>query len=161
MKREIYIYSILGIITCFLIFYQFNFQLDEEESIASSIKEIKGIKQLSIDINCNVFFVEGEGEHILMEGPAKKLLRIETSIHDGFVNITEHKRTFLAGIFSFLNIEENNINIYITVNDLDSFNFSFIDESKSIKYTSGECIGLILQKGQKILIESILINSRL
>ena len=160
MKREIYIYSILGIITCFLIFYQLNLQTDDGESIASNIKKIKGINQLSIDINCNVFFVEGEGEHILVEGPAKKIDRIETSIHDGYVYITEHKKTFLAGIFSFLNFEENNINIYITVNDLDDFNFSFIDESKSIKYTSGECIGLILQKGQKILIESIFKNSR-
>ena len=160
MKREIYIYSILGIITCFLIFYQFNFQLDEEESIASNIKKIKGINQLSIDINCNVFFVEGEGDHILVEGPAKKLLRIETSIHDGSVNITEHKKTFLAGIFSFFNIEENNINIYITVKDLDNFNLSFIDENKALKYISGECIGLSLNKGQKIRIKSILVNSR-
>jgi len=160
MKREIYIYSILGIITCFLIFYQFSFQIDEEESIASSIKKISGINQLSIDIDCNIFFVEGEGEHILVEGPAKKLVRIETSIHDGSVNITEHKKTFLAGIFSFLNIEKNNINIYITVKDLDNFNLSFIDENKAIKYISGECIGLSLHKGQKIMIESTIINSR-
>ncbi len=159
MKREIYIYSILGIITCFLIFYQFNFQIDEEESIASNIKKIKGINQLSIDIKCNVFFVEGEGEHILVEGPARKLLRIETNTHDGSVNITEHKKTLLAGIFSFLNIEENDINIYVTIKDLDNFNFSFIDENKAIKYISGECIGLSLNKGQKIMIESILVNS--
>jgi len=160
MKREIYIYSILGIITCFLIFYQFNFKIDEGEMITSSIKKIKGINQLTIDVSCNVFLVEGEGEHILVEGPAKKIDKIETSTQDGCVKITEHKKTFLAGIFSFLNIEENDINIYITVKELESFNFSFIDESKTVKYTSGECIGLILLKGQKIMIESMLINSR-
>ncbi len=160
MKREIYIYSILGIITCFLIFYQFNLQIDEGESIASNIKKIQGINQLSIDINCNVFFVEGEGEYILVEGPAKKLGKIETLIQEGSVIVTEHKKTFLAGIFSFLNFEENNINIYITVKDLDKFNFSFIDEIIALKYISGECIGLSLNKGQKIMIESILINSR-
>ena len=114
---------------------------------------------MTIDINCNVFFVEGEGEHILVEGPAKKLEKIETLIHEGSVIITEHKKTFLAGIFSFLNFEENNINIYITIKDLDSFNFSIIDERISLKYTSAECIGLILQKGQKIRLESILINN--
>ena len=159
MKREIYIYSILGIITCFLIFYQFNFHVDEGETIASNIKKIKGINQLTIDINSNVFFVEGEGEHILVEGPAKKLERIETLIHNGSVIITEHKKTFLAGIFGFLSFEENDINIYITVKDLDSFNFSIIDERIPLKYTSSECIGLILKKGQKIMIESILINN--
>ena len=160
MKREIYIYSILGIITCFLIFYQVNFQVDEAESIASNIKKIKGINQLSIDINCNVFFVEGDGDHILVEGPAKKLKKIQTLIHKESVIVTEHKKTFLAGIFSFLNFEENNINIYITVKDLDNFDFSYIDETKTLKYISGECIGLSLHKGQKIMIESILINSR-
>jgi hypothetical protein len=128
--------------------------------MASSIKKIRGINQLSIDINCNVFFVEGKGEHILLEGPAKKLLRIETSVHDGSVYIYEHKKTFLAGIFSFLSIEKNNINIYIPVENLDNFNFSFIDKNKAIKYISGECIGLSLHKGQKIMIESVLINSR-
>ena len=159
MKREIYIYSILGILTCFLIYYQLNFKIDEEQRIASSIKKINGISQLTIDINCNVFIVEGEGEHILVEGPEKKINLIETSNQGGCVSITEHNKTFLASVFSFLNFEENDINIYITVKDLNNFDFSFIDDSKTIKYISGECIGLILLKGQKIMIESTLINS--
>lgn len=159
MKREIYIYSILGILTCFLIFYQLNFITDEEQRTASSIKKINGISQLTIDVNCNVFLVEGAGEHILVEGPEKKIDWIETSNQGGCVKISESKKTFLASVFSFLNIEENDINIYITVKDLDNFDFSFIDDSKTIKYISGECIGLILLKGQKIMIESILINS--
>ena len=159
MKREIYIYSILGLLTCFLIFYQLNFNIDEGEMIASNIKKINDINQLTVDVNCNVFLVKGDGEHILVEGPAKKIGRIVTSTRDGCVKVTEHKKTFLAGIFNFLHIEENDINIYITVKDLDSFNFSFIDENKTVKYTSGECIGIILLKGQKIIIESLLINS--
>lgn len=159
MKREIYIYSILGLLTCFLIYYQLNFKTDEGEQVASNIKKINGINQLIIDVNCNVFLVEGEGGRILIEGPVKKIDKIKTFTQDGCVKITEYKKTFLAGIFSFLYVEENDINIYITVKDLDNYNFSYIDESKAIKYTSGECIGLILLKGQKIMIESILINS--
>lgn len=159
MKREIYIYSILGILTCFLIYYQLNYKIDEEQRIATSIKKINGINQLTIDVNCNVFLVEGEGEHILLEGPEEKIEGIETSNQGGCVNITEHNKTFLASLFRFLNIEENDINIYITVKELDNFDFSFIDDSKTIKYVSGECIGLILLKGQKIMIESILTNS--
>ena len=104
--------------------------------------------------------MEGDGEHILVEGPAKKLEKIETLIREGSVIVTEPKKTFLAGIFSFLNFEENNINIYITVKDLEKFSFSFIDEGKALKYVSGECIGLSLYRGQKIMIETILINSR-
>ena len=159
MKREIYIYSILGILTCFLIYIQLNFRTDEEQEIASSIRKINDIKQLIIDLNCNVYLMQGEGEHLLLEGPQKKISRIIASNQNGCVKISQHKKTFMAGVFNFLDFEENNINIYITVKDLSHFDFSFIEDSKTIKYVSGECIGLILSKGQTIMIESILVNS--
>jgi len=160
MKREIYIYSILGIFTCFLIYYQFNFSFDKTEEITSKIKQITDINHLLIDVNCNIFLIEGDGEHILVEGPDSKIQQIQAIDCDGCIRITKSKGTFLAGLFDIYNAKQNNINIYITINDLEDFKFSNIDENMNIKYISSECLGLILSRGQKLIIESKFINSR-
>jgi len=158
MKREIYIYSILGIFTCLLLYFQFNWS-DKELKSTSSIQELKGMNQLTIDFRCNVFLVEGEDEFILIEGPAKKIRQIETFTTYGCVKIRENKKTLLAGIFNLFIPEPNDINIYITVNDLNIFKLSYIDEESNIKFNSIDCLGLILMKGEKLMIESKQIKS--
>jgi hypothetical protein len=154
MKREIYIYSILGILTCFLIFYQFSNNHNETEESTSKIQSISELSQLCIDVNCNVFLVEGDGQHILMEGPVKKLKHIQAISNGSCIKITKSTSTFLAGVFRIFESKGNDINIYITLKDLDDIKFSHIDELSSVKFTSSDCMGLILSKGQKLIIES-------
>jgi len=154
MKREIYIYSILGVFTCFLIFYQFSKDNDEADENTSKIQAISELSQLCIDVDCNVFLVEGDAQHILMEGPGKKLKHIKAVDNEGCIKITKNTGTFLAGVFRIFKSKENDINIYITLKDLDDIKFSYIDELSSVRFTSKECMGLILSRGQKLIIES-------
>jgi hypothetical protein len=159
MKREIYIYSILGVFTCLLIFYQFNFKLNETGNISSKIKSITNIDQLLINVNCNIFIVEGEDQNILLEGPDRKIRQIQAVSMDDCISISREKETFPASILGIFNLEKNDINIYITINDFDNIRISTVDELNNIKYTSAECMGLILSRGQKLLIESKFIKS--
>jgi hypothetical protein len=153
MKREIYIYSILGVFTCFLIFYQFShFQNDREEN-TSKIHANSDLSQLCIDVDCNVFLVEGDEQHILMEGPVNKLKHIQAIKNEDCIRITKNTSAFLAGIFNLFNSKKNDINIYITLKDLDDIKLSHEDLS-SVRFTSNECMGLILSKGQKLIIDS-------
>jgi hypothetical protein len=159
MKREIYIYSVLGVFTCLLIYYQFNFSFDKTEKITSKIKPMTDINQLLIDVNCNIFLMEGDGEYILVEGPDSKIQQIQAIDFDGCIRITENKGTFLAGLFGIFKAKQNDINIYITINDLEDIKFSNIGNKLNIKYISSDCLGLILSRGQKLIIESKFINS--
>jgi len=159
MKREIFIYSVLGVFTCLLIFYQYKNNLNKTGEISSKIESLKNIHQLCINIKCNVFLVEGEGQNILVEAPGKELQKIQALTNNGCFSITRGKDPFLAVIFNIFNLEENDVNIYITIQDLDDIKLSYIDELKNIKYISGECLGLILSRGQKLVIESKFLNS--
>ena len=159
MKRGIYIYSILGIFTCLLIFYQLNYNLKNSTEKSSKVESIKNINQLSIHLNCNVFLVEGEEQHILVEGPGKTLQQIKTSTKDGCTVITREKAPFLKEVLNIFNWEKNSINIYVTLPNLDHVKLSDIDELKDIKFISNGCLGLIVSNGQKLVIESKFLNS--
>jgi hypothetical protein len=159
MKREIYIFSVLGVFTCLLLLYQYNNNRDKPGHISSKIESLKNIHQLCINVKCNVFLVEGEEQNILVEGPGKELRHIQALSNNGCFSITRERDPFLAAIFNIFNIEKNNINIYITIKDLDNIKLSYIDELKNIRYISGECLGLILSRGQKLVIESKFLNS--
>ena len=117
------------------------------------------INQLLIDVNCNIFLMEGDGEYILVEGPDRKIQQIQAIDCDGCIRITENKGTFLAGLIGIFKAQENDINIYITINDLEDIKFSNIGNKLNIKYISSNCLGLILYRGQKLIIESKFINS--
>lgn len=159
MKREIYFYSLLGIVTAAIILFQMKVDLFERSQISSKIEPAQNIRQLRIETNCNVFLIKGEALHILIEGPVKKIQEIQAVGNNGVISIIKGKNTFLAGFFSFLNREENEVNIYINLPDFDDFRLSYIDETKNVKYKSGECIGLILYRGQKLMIEPTFIKS--
>jgi hypothetical protein len=159
MKREILIYSILGIFTCLLIFYQFKFSFNETDETSTEIKRIKNAHQVHIDLNCNIFIVEGEEQNILFEGPEKKIQQIQTISDKGCIRITQKRDALFASIFNILHLGTNDVIVYVTIDDLDRIRISNLDGNKNIKYTSAECLGLFLDKGQKLVIESKFVNN--
>ena len=158
MKREIYIYLVLGVFTGFLLLYQFKISFNETPEFISKIEPIEDINQLSIDLDCNVFLVEGEDRHILVEGPGKVLNQIRSYTRDGCIRITRENVPVLSGIYRIFDLEENDINIYIILPDLNDIKLLDIDELNNIKFISSECLGLIISRGQKLVIESKFLN---
>lgn len=154
MKRELYVYAMLGLLTTFLVFIQFWFPNALENSKESIFKPFDNLGQLLIEVESTVYLVEGEQNNIMVEGPENILKKITTHIEGGCISIKNSTNSLFSGLLGKLLTEGNHVNIYITLPDLSDFVVGENEPGSTIKYRSGDRIGLSLKKGEKIIIES-------
>ena len=154
MKREIYLYSILGFFTLSLIVIQFNLSTKEESSPTSKIENLTNVEQLMINVKSNIYLVEGEIPNILVEGPGKILKEIETIECDGCLTIKNQDISYLSMALNLFNSKKADINIYITLPDLELYNLTEELNDSNVKFTSVDRMGLYLPSGKKFILES-------
>lgn len=160
MKRDIYLFSFLAIIILFLIIFQSERAKITSGVVASKISSMENVEQLLINLDCNIYIVEGEEQNILFEGPPKKISQVHTISRSGSIEIHKKGETLLAGVLEIFDLKKADLNVYITIYDLDQIRISNVDEIKNIKYTSSECLALNLSRGQQLIIKSKFDKSR-
>jgi len=121
MKREGHIYILVSLFVAVLLFSQYNPFRTSPEKIVSEVKQVSGFSRLILDVNCNIFFVEGENPGIVYEGPGKVIKNIRIDVKEGCVTI-RNKNKNIANIFDgWLNPGKTELlNIYVVVKDISA-----------------------------------------
>lgn len=153
MKWEIHLYSGFGLLIIMLLVIQAYF-LRSEEPPYSRVKSIDQFNQLQVDMECNIFLIEGDRQNILVEGPSEKIRDIETIYNEGCITIRENGKKLLSRFKDFIINKSQRINIYITVNDLDDFYLDSGNHSPEVKYSAQDIIGLTLKYGNTLVLAS-------
>jgi len=154
MKWEIQSYAGLSFLIIILLIYQSNLIRIENNEPISEVRNIDSFKQLLVDLECNIYLLEGETQNILVEGPSNKLKNIETIYNEGCFTIKENGGKLLSKFFSIINKNKNQINIYITINNLNNFLINPSDEQSIFRYIADDMIGLSLKYGNYLILES-------
>ncbi|HLF33546.1 MAG TPA: DUF2807 domain-containing protein [Cyclobacteriaceae bacterium] len=121
MKREGHIYLLIGLMATALIFHQYNPFKYRREKLYTEVRQIEKFNKLFLDIQCNIFIVEGERPGIVYEGSKRLLRNIEIEVKEGCVFIRNNKEAVwnaLSGIFTLGSPQL--LNIYVVVRDIDS-----------------------------------------
>lgn len=158
MKKELHLYLLVCSLILIASIFQSNVFKERKKKETSNVNTLDSFRQLLVEIDCNIFVIEGENQNILIEGSSELLNAIETVNNSGCITIHRKHKSFLKSVLALLSRKHNKINIYITVNNFDDFNILPVKSQLNIKYSSRDRIGLILDKGQKFLIESKEIN---
>lgn len=153
MKWELKLYACVGLLIIVLLLLQTNF-LRTGKEFYSEVNPINSFSQLMLDIECNVFLMEGEKQHILLEGPGNRIKNIETVSNEGCILIRENGKSLISRIMGLIEPEKDKVNIYITVNELDNINLETKDKQPEIKYTAEDIIGLTLRYGNVLTLET-------
>jgi hypothetical protein len=153
MKWEFQLYSGFGLLIILLLIFQvYLFQSDEPPY--SRVKTVDQFNQLLVEMECNVFLIEGDKQNILVEGPSEKIRKIETTYHEGRITIRESSNKLLSRVMSFFVKNPEKVNIYITLNNLDDFHIEARNHSPEVKYSAQDIIGLTLKYGNILVLES-------
>lgn len=133
---------------------QFKSSTSEDTLVASKVENLSNVDQLMINIKSNIYIVKGEVQNILVEGPEKILQKIETVECDGCLTIKNREVGYLAMALNFFNSKKSEVNIYITLPDLNQYNLADILNNANIKFSSADRMGIFLPKGKKFILES-------
>lgn len=153
MKWEFQLYTGFGFLIIILLGIQ-TYLLRVEEPPFSEINRIDSFNQLLVNIECNVFLLEGDNENILVEGPSDKIRNIETIYNEGSITIEENSQKILSRVMNLFSNNQEKINIYITVHDLDDFHIDANNQQPEVKYSAENIIGLTLKNGNTLILES-------
>jgi hypothetical protein len=153
MKWEFHLYTGFGLLIILLLVIQASF-FQGEEPLYSQVKTIDQFNQLQVDMECNIFLIEGDKQNILVEGPGEKIRDIETIYNEGCITIRENSKRLLSRIMELMIYKSHQINIYITVNDLGDFYIDSGDHSPEVKYSAQDIIGLTLKYGNTLVLAS-------
>jgi hypothetical protein len=153
MKWEFQLYTGFGLLIVVLLVLQTYFPGDKEPPL-SEVNTIDQFNQLLVDMECNVFLIEGEKQNILVEGPSEKIRNIETIYYEGCITIRENSKKILSRVMNLFNKNPEHINIYITVNNLEDFHIDANNQSPEVRYSAQDIIGLTLKYGNTLILES-------
>lgn len=153
MKWELKLYAGLSFLIMVLLLLQTIFSGRGKE-FYSEVNPINSFSQLMLDIECNVFLMEGEKQHILLEGPGNRIKNIETVKNEGCIVVREKEKRLISRIRGLIGSENEKINIYITVDKLDNIKLEMKDRQPEIKYKAEDVIGLTLRNGNILTLET-------
>lgn len=153
MKWEFQLYSGFGLLIVILLVLQTYFP-GVREPYFSEVNTIDQFNQLLVDMECNVFLIEGEKQNILVEGPSEKIRSIETIYHEGCITIRENSKKMLSRMMDLFNKNPEHVNIYITVNNLRDFHIDANNQSPEVRYSAQDMIGMTLKYGNTLVLES-------
>ncbi len=121
MKREGHLYLLIGLIAGVLVFFQFNPFITGNENLVSKVKKVDEFKQLLVNVKCNIYFIEGEDQGIVYEGPASMVKNIRITVDQGCITIDRASSNLKGLFFGWMNRKfVNPVNIYIVVHDIHS-----------------------------------------
>lgn len=159
MKWEIQTYTGISLlIICLFIYHSNLFKIKNEKPI-SEVQILESFNQLHVDLECNIYLVEGEAQRILVEGPTNKLKKIVTINNEGSITIRQNGKELISTFFNFFDTNKYHINIYISVNNLDNFTIIPCDEESIFRYIADDIIGLSIKQGNTLTLESKNIKS--
>ena len=154
MKREFFLYGLLGILTAALVLIQFRLPVSIMKTKEANLQSYRDLSQLLIEVESTIYLVEGDAEQIMVEGPENMLKKINTQIEGGCISIRNSSSTLISGMLNTLFNEENKISIYITLPSLENYVIGENNDPGYIKYQSSDRIGMSLKRGDKVIIES-------
>lgn len=137
MKREGHIYLVLGMIVAALVFLQYNPFYKPGEKIVTEVKKIDEFNHLMVNVNCNIFFVEGEQQGIVYEGPASVVKNIRIDVQKDYISINKKDITLYNVLFGWIHARTGNrLNVYVVIRDMNSLEIGDIS-GKILSCTSG------------------------
>lgn len=121
MKREGHLYLLIGLIVTILVSFQFNPFKEGTGQPVSKVKKIDNFRQLMVNVKCNIYFIKGEEQGIVYEGPARLVNNINIDINKEVVTINKTNTNFRDFLFGWLYPSAGKrLNIYIVVHDLNA-----------------------------------------
>ena len=152
MKWEFKLYFWFGLLIVILFILQAG--IFRTDSRSSEVNALKSFSQLMLDMECNVFLLEGESQHILVEGPGDRMKNIETTVEEGSITVKENGKRLISRILNIFEPDHERVNIYITINNLDNIKLDAGDDQPDVKYVSEDMIGLTLKNGNILILET-------
>jgi hypothetical protein len=152
MKWELKLYASFGFLIILLLFLQTQYFRTENKSY-SDVNPINSFSHLMLDIECNVFLIKGEDQHILLEGPGSRIKNIITTNNRGCIVVRENGKGWISRLMSLIKSEKEKVNIYITLNNLNNIKIETRDKQPEVKYSAEDIIGLTLRYGNILTLE--------
>ncbi len=133
MKREGQLYIAIGLLAVALVFIQFNPFIQIKQPSLTQVKKIGEFRQLSVNLNCNVFLVQGDAQSIVYEGPSRIIKKIRIDIDHDRVTIHREKESWKGFLFGWLDKQQGKeVNIYVVVKDIHGIE---LDRNKNTRFT--------------------------
>jgi hypothetical protein len=130
MKREGQLYLLIGLIAAALVFFQFNPLVRRSEKFVTEVKKVGEFNHLSVNVKCNIFFVEGEEQGIVYEGPASMVKKIRIDIQKGCISINKTGFALNDFLFGWIHPERNDqLNVYVVIRDINSLDATELSEN--------------------------------
>lgn len=130
MKREGQLYLLIGLIVAALVFFQFNPLAKRSEKFVTEVKKVGEFNHLSVNVNCNIFFVEGEEQGIVYEGPASMVKKIRIDIQKGCISINQTGFALNDFLFGWIYPKAGEqLNVYVVIRDINSLETGDLSEN--------------------------------
>ena len=121
MKREGHFYLLIGLVVAALVFFQFNPVMAPSGKLVSEVKKIDEFKQLLVNVKCNIYFVEGENQGIVYEGPQRLVKNIKINVDKECITISKAKSGLTGILIGWIDTSLSKpLNVYIVVRDIKS-----------------------------------------
>jgi hypothetical protein len=142
MKREGHIYLVIGLIVATLVFLQYNPFFKHSEKFVTEVKQVGEFKHLMVNVNCNIFFVEGEQQGIVYEGPANLVKNIQIDIQKDCISINRKGFTLNNLLFGWMHVKPGKqLNVYVVIRDMNSLEVDDLDgKVLSSNSTAGKAV---------------------
>jgi hypothetical protein len=153
MKREGHLYLLIGLVVSALVFMQFNPFTRNRNKIISEVKEISGISRLLLDVQCNIFFVEGDHPGIIYEGPESLVRSIKMDVNKGIVTIKNSQGGLISILSNWINPQNSKLlNIYVVVKDISSIEIGDLLEKAGSSDISADRMNVYINKNEEVIV---------
>jgi hypothetical protein len=153
VKREGHIYLLIGLIIAGLLFFQYNPFNASAEKPVSEVRPLSGFSRMLLDVNCNIFFVEGDNPGIVYEGPEKLVRNLNIDVKEGCL-IISNKHKNLSNIFKgwLYPGQTELLNIYVVVKDINTIDIRDLIKNAGSSEILDNRMKIIVNNNSKIII---------
>jgi hypothetical protein len=156
MKREGVLYLLIGVVISSLILFQY-FPLSKQRSrLVSEVRQVEQFNRIRLGVKCNIFFVEGDQQSIVYEGPSRLVKDIRVEVRNGTVEISKTGPGPLHMLADWLMPGGPQLlNIYVVVKDIRAVKIdSLLENAGSANLSSGR-MNFLVDSDNAITIEFI------
>ena len=156
MKREGVLYLLIGVVISSLILFQY-FPLNKSRNrLVSEVTPVDQFSRILLGVKCNIFFVEGDQQSIVYEGPSALVKNIKVEVKNGTVEIRKTSAGPLSLIADWLIPGAPQLlNIYVVVKDIRAVKIdSLLENAGSANLSSGR-MNFLVDSDNAITIEFI------
>lgn len=153
MNRELKIYGIFILVIATLLFFEFKSPIHGQDQL-TNLASLPAIEKVEINIPCNLYIQQSDEQKLLIEHNGSIFKEIKTSIDADGLTINGTMIGSLVFTLESLLAESSEINIYISLKDIDDLRVCEYCKANTKGNINGRQLNLsVQQSGIKILVD--------